>query len=146
MNAPLTHAWLLERFAEVGEVFPDDVTALHVLLVEDGHFGDVEMEVELYGRQTHPDVLDVPDVRGAPVVSERIDNPDDLLDVEGLLEGKGVPATALRGLLDQQAWAALRPWLDRIEVSWNPGCREPQPVVLDLEHPERCPALRPMVR
>jgi len=146
MNAPLTQAWLSERFAEVGEVFPDDVTALHVFLVEDVHFGDVEMEVALYGTTILPDVLDVPDVRGEPVVSERIDNPGDLLDVEGLLEGKGVPPAALRGLLDQQAWAALHPWLHRIEVSWNPGCHEPQPVPLDLGHPERCPALRPMVR
>jgi len=146
MNVPLSYAWLAEQFAEVGEVFPDDVTALHVLLVEDGHFGDVEMEVQLYGRAACPDVPDVLDVRGAPVVSERVDNLDDLLDVEGVLDGEEVPAPVIRGLLDEEAWTALRPLLPGIEALWNPGCHNPQPVPLDLECLESCPPLRPMVR
>lgn len=144
MKAPLPYVWLVEQFAAVGESFPEDVTAVHVFLTEDVHFGDVGMELELYGRAICPDVPDAPDVRGAPVVAERVDYLDDMLDTAGILAGDGLSATIIRRLFDEKAWNCL--CSRSVQVLWNPGCLDPPPVIVDLQNLENCQLLRSMAQ
>jgi hypothetical protein len=144
MRAPMNLDWLARQFADVGEAFPADVSAVHISLVADVHFGALELEVHVFGR---PHEQDLPKVLGAsslPVVAERIDNLDDVLDVSAVLDGKPVPTTVVSRLFADDIWNALAALGERVTVLWNPGCETPEATTIDPQRLGQCPELWPM--